>query len=213
MKIRSLLIAGALFGAGSLYAASAICPTTSSNSTGADPTGCGVLITFASGGATVSVTGTGPYDGSDDTTVGIINNGLAPLSSVTLSASNGAFGFEADGIQAPQFSPSSNGVAIGTGGATTYEGPDSTFDLSGVDGGTCSGTPVSCSSGDGTLVVNFATPIAANGGTDYFSLEGDPSVGTGITVGSGAPEPGTFGALAAGLLGLAGFVRYRTAKK
>lgn len=209
MKLKALLIVVALFGAGSLYAASAICPTTSNNDTGADPTGCGVLITFGSSGATVVVTGTGPYDGSEDTTVGVINNSMAALSSVTLTATNGAFGFEDDGIQTYT---ATNGVAIGTGGATGYEGPDSTYNLSGVDGGTCTGSPVNCSPGDGTLVVNFATAIAV-GGSDYFSLEGDPSVGTGITVGSGAPEPGTFGALAAGLLGLAGFVRYRTAKK
>lgn len=209
MKFKAIFFAGALFGAGSLYAA-AICPLTSSNNVGADPTGCGVLITMTSATAgTVTITGTGPYDGSDDTTVGVINNSTGPISSLSLTATNGAFGFEGDGIQT---FTATNGVKIGTGGATTYEGPDSTFNLAGVDGGACSGTPVSCSPGNGTLVVDFATAIGV-GGSDYFSLEGAPSVGSGIGVGGGAvPEPSTFGALAAGLLGLAGLVRYRRTK-
>ncbi len=200
--MKCLLLAGALLSAGSLYAASAICPTTSSNSTGADATGCGVLITFgASGAPTISITGTGPYDGSEDTTVGVINNSKSVVSTLSLTSASGtdAFGWDGDGIE--QGFTSVNGVTIGTGGATGYEGPTSTFNQAGIN-----------SAGDGTLIVNFAPGIAV-GGSSYFSLEGTPSIGGGITVGGSAPEPGTFGALAAGLLGLAGLVRYRTAKK
>ena len=213
MKIKGLILAGALLGAGSLYAVSMpICPTTTNNSSGADSTGCSILISLTSPTAgTVTTTATGPYDGSEDVTVGVTNNSSGPISSLTLVANNGAFGFEQDGIET---FTAANGVTIGTGGATGYEGPTSSFDLAGVDGGGCSGSApnVSCPSGNGTLVVNFSTAIAA-GGNAYFSLEGSPSVGSGITVGGSAtPEPGTLGALGAGLLGLLGMVRYRRAK-
>src|SRR5579884_3083129 len=130
-----------------VLSAAAICPTTSNNNTGADPTGCGVLITYpANGNPVVAITGTGAYDGSDDTTVGIINNTTSAITSISLNATDAsdAFGFEGDGIQT-YASDIQNGVPVGSGGATGYEGPNSTFNLSGVD-----------SSGGGTLVVNFS---------------------------------------------------------
>ena len=63
--------------------------------------------------------------------------------------------------------------------------------------------------GGGTLIVNFAPSIAV-GGRTYFSLEGDQAAG-GVSV-SGVPEPGTFAALGAGLLGVAGLLRYPRSK-
>jgi hypothetical protein len=173
-KITKLFLAGGLLTASSLFGA-AICPTTSST-TGTDASGCSLLITFGSAGTTITTTDIGPYDGIEDVTVGVINNTSNPLSSITLNSSSGtdAFGFESDGIQT---FTSINGVAIGTGGGTTYEGPNSTFDMSGVVGG------------DGTLVIRFAPAIGA-GGSDYFSLEGTPAIGGGITVGGGGGNPG-----------------------
>jgi PEP-CTERM motif len=200
MKLRSLFLASVVFNAGSLYAAvvSPICPTTSTNAAGADPTGCGVLITIGTSGATITVTGTGPFDNpsAEDTTVGVINNSGKLLSSVTLTATDasGAFGFDGDGIQ---IFTSANGVPIGSGGATGYEGPTSAFNLAGVD-----------ASGGGTLIVNFSPGIAA-GGSSYFSLEGDPATAAGGISVSGVPEPSTFGALGAGLFGIVGWIRYR----
>lgn len=44
---------------------------------GADTT-CGWAITITDKGATVTQTGQGPYDGSDDTLVGVINNSSLP---------------------------------------------------------------------------------------------------------------------------------------
>ncbi len=49
-------------------AASAECP-----GFGAD-TSCGSIITITQTGATVTQTGMGPYDGSDDTLIGVVNN-------------------------------------------------------------------------------------------------------------------------------------------
>ena len=158
-QLTKLLLAGGLLTASSLFGA-AICPTTSST-TGTDASGCSLLITFASAGTTITTTDIGPYDGVEDVTVGVINNTSNTISTLTLNSSSGtdAFGFENDGIQT---FTATNGIAIGKGGATTYEGPNSTFDMSGVVGG------------DGTLVINFAPGIAA-GGSDYFSLEGTPA--------------------------------------
>jgi hypothetical protein len=187
MTFTKYSLIGALLCAGSLVAAP-ICPTTSSNNTGSDPTGCSVLISLTGPtSGTISTTGTGPYDGSEDVTVGVTNNSKAAIASFSLSSSSSdAFGFDGDGIQT--FS-AVNGVAIGSGGATGYEGPDNTFNTSGVVGG------------NGTLIVNFNTPLAP-GATDYFSLEGTPSIGGGIVIGGAAPEPGSIALLGSGLFGL-----------
>ena len=150
MNFRCLILTGALVWAGSAFAAP-ICPTTSSNATGADTTGCGVLITDSASGATLSLTGTGPYDGSEDMTVGLINNTGKSISSFTLTSTGAdAFGFDQDGIQAYT---SLNGVTIPSGGVSGYEGPNMTFDTTGVVGG------------DGTLVINFTTALADGANT------------------------------------------------
>jgi hypothetical protein len=193
MGFQKYALFGALLCAGSMMAAP-ICPLTSGNTTGADATGCSVLITLTSPSAgTITTTGTGPYDASEDVTVGVLNNSNAPISSLSLSsASSDAFGFDGDGIQT---FTATNGVTIGTGGATGYEGPTNTFNTAGVVGG------------NGTLIVNFGSPIAV-GASDYFSLEGTPAIGGGIIIGS-APEPGSIALLGAGLVGLGGLALRR----
>jgi hypothetical protein len=194
MKINRHWLIGLLFCAGTTFAAP-ICPTTANDSTGADATGCGVLINYTGTGGTVTLTGTGPYDGSEDETVGLMNNSGKALTSLTLSSTSGAFGFDGDGIQSYS---SNNGVAIPTGGATGYEGPNMTFNLAGVD-----------PSGNGTMIINFTTALA-NGGTSYFSLEGPPSLG--FSVGANSPEPASMAMLASGILAL-GVVGLRRRRK
>ena len=56
-----------------------------------------------------------------------------------------------------------------------------------------------------SLVVNFITPIAANGGTDYFSLEEPVSI---HNITPGVPEASTWVMMIAGFAGI-GFIAYR----
>src|ERR1019366_887666 len=68
-------------------------------------TGCGVLITVtsvnSSGDATafhLTILGNGnPYDGSEDTLVGIQNNSSGVLNDIALTGTSGLFGFDGDG--------------------------------------------------------------------------------------------------------------------
>jgi hypothetical protein len=134
-------------------------------------TGCGALITvFAvgeSGNATaftVTTLGNGnPYDGTEDSLIGVQNSSGAALNSIHLSASDttfgGIFNFDFDG-------PCAFNEAD-CHGTTGYEGPDNTF---AIDPGTPCGAESTCRT-SGT--VNFTTPIP-NLGSTWFALEGGP---------------------------------------
>ena len=65
---------------------------------GADQS-CGVLIYVTSSGVKVlSDPSQGPYDGGDDTLVGVLNASDKALPSLALSSSTDIFGFDGDGI-------------------------------------------------------------------------------------------------------------------
>ena len=71
-----------------------------------DP-GCQFLITVGGSGVTVSEDneGLGPYDGEDDTLVGIQNNSTKAISSFPLSSAKNIYGFDGDGLCDPPAAP------------------------------------------------------------------------------------------------------------
>jgi hypothetical protein len=151
----------------------------------------GVVITYSGGtGLSFASSGQGPYDGADDTWVGVHNASGGVLNSITLSGPN-IFGFDGDGIQ-------DYGSPPVPGDTTGYAGPGTSF--------------VVVDANDGT--VDFTGGLAA-GGYAYFSLEesvgsGNGAGGTGITGGgaSGVPDAGSTMALLGGaLVGLGGLRR------
>ena len=117
-------------------------------------TGCAVLITLNANGTATFQTDSnqGPFDGSDDTLVGVVNNTGVPIPSINLTSTNDIFNFDGDGICTFDFTGDSycNNTAI------VYDGPTSTFS--------------NISSDFTTGSVNFG-PALASGSSTYFSLE------------------------------------------
>lgn len=182
--------------------AQAICPGAAGTNNfvhAPDPTntGCNVLITIAANGtASVSIPDSSPYDGSEDTLIGVKNNSASTVASLSLTGSD-IFGFDGDGICTFTFVGSSYCTTAQKAGTDPqdYQGPTSTFTVTNANTGS----------------VNFSPAIAANGGTSYFSLEGVPTVSLAVTVtpGSGStsatPLPGSLVLLGLGLACLVGW--------
>jgi RHS repeat-associated protein len=116
-------------------------------------TSCGLLIDVTNVGLTVlQDPSQGPYDGGDDTLVGVINQSNKTLGHLFLASDDDIFGFDGDGICAPEFDVSP-GCPFGP---TGYEGPGTSF--------------AEISPDDTSGVVSFTNGVAP-GGTAYFSLE------------------------------------------
>ncbi len=189
--MKRLLIAGAAMAAlASAGAAHAAFPNIGSNTNGP-----ALIITIAANGTASISNGlsTGPYDNSDDTYIGVVNNQTSATVSTLHLTSSGAdiFGFDGDGIDTGLYLNIPNNAMDSSG----YGGPNAYFTVNSLTDG----------------LVNFITPIAANGGTDYFSLEEPLDTATftggggGIT--NGTPEPGTWAMMLIGIAGLGGMLR------
>ena len=158
-----------------------------------------VITINADGSVTTTITNPNPYDGAEDTLVGIVNNSSSAITSLHLSSSTlDLFGFDGDGACNGSYVASGPcGGLFGSADPADYAGPNVTF--SNIAADTMSGN------------VNFSGGIAAHGGTAWFSLEEPPSLSFVVTPGPIAttPEPATFVLLGTGLLFATGFRRLR----
>jgi len=183
--MKMLFLVVALVMAAGLSSAATICPTTTHTNTD-----CGFIITIASNGnITGALVGSAnPYDGCDDSLVGVVNNETTTFTGSIALTGSGIFGFDGDGICT--FVSASYCATAATG----YEGPINTFTVTDANNGT----------------VNI-TGLAGGGGTTFFSLEDPPDALNITNVGNGTPEPATLGLIGAGLAGLYFIRRRRTA--
>lgn len=143
-------------------------PFTECPAVGAD-TSCGILIDVTDTGTTVySDPSQGPYDGSDDTLVGVLNSSSSTIGQLTLSSNTVIFGFDGDGL-------CEYNVLGCPFGPTSYEGPGTSFSniSSAFTGG----------------VVSFSGGVPP-GGTAYFSLEAPLNATSVVTGGPSAAEQG-----------------------
>jgi hypothetical protein len=134
-------------------------PVASCPAVGQD-SGCGYVVTVGANGlATVThEAGVGPYDGSEDVLVGVVNDSDALVTSVELSGTSDTFGFDGDGICTYSFTGDGYCGSLPDSDPYDYEGPNNTFTAYTADAGT----------------VSFDNALAPGAGT-YFSLEEAPT--------------------------------------
>jgi lysophospholipase L1-like esterase len=124
---------------------------------------CGVVI-VVNADRSVSVyndSSVGPFDGTEDTLIGIHNESSQPVTAITAFGPSGLFGFDGDGLCAASIAPK---PALCPFGSTTYEGPGTSF------------VTDPSNSGDGEI--DFAGSGLAPGEARYFSLEGAVTAAT-----------------------------------
>jgi len=167
--VGALIATTAAFGASApaSYATATSPPFTECPAIGAAPT-CGLLIHITTSGTTITADpARGPYDGGDDSLLGVKNDSAASVSSIALSSTTlPVFGFEGDGLCTFPFAGNAGCPFDPTG----YGGP-------GVSFGNISASQMSG-------LVKFS-PAIPPGGTAYFSLEDAVTPAT-ITVGPSA---------------------------
>ena len=170
LAVAGLTTLALLVGAGRASAATPVPPFSQCPPVGLD-TSCAVLIVYNPDGSRVTLTDPTqpPFDGIEDTLVGVQNNSSSSVSSTPLSGPN-IFAFDGDGL--------CSGVAPGNPppggcpyGPTRYEGRSTNTAVA----STAPGQGDSFSFSDfNTGSVNFS-PAIPSGGSAYFSLEGPAS--------------------------------------
>ncbi|MGH9071945.1 MAG: DUF6531 domain-containing protein, partial [Acidimicrobiales bacterium] len=138
--------------------------------------GCQILVVVTDQGTQIlDDPNQGPYDGSDDALIGVLNDSSAATGHLVLSSDNPIFAFDGDGLCTYPQAPS--GCPLGP---TGYEGPGVSY--SNINAAETGGT------------VNFASGIAS-GNSAYFSLEEALTASTVVAGGPRAPEQGGAGNL------------------
>src|SRR5690348_10606399 len=119
-----MLVSMALIVPGKAHASTPTPPFTQCPAIGLD-TSCAILIVFnADGTINILSDGTqGPFDGNDDTLIGVQNNSGISIPNMTISGNN-IFGFDGDGLCASSISPRPASCPFGS---TGYEGPNTSF--------------------------------------------------------------------------------------
>ena len=142
-------------------------------------TGCAVLIVFNPDGSRVTVTDPSqpPFDGTEDTLIGVQNNSGGDVGSLTVTGTPAPLvpnigDFDGDGLCQPYVN-SPAGCPYGT---TRYEGRVSTTVTARTDSNSFPAEVFTVSADKNTVTVDFTSRDfpkgIPNGGSAYFSLEG-----------------------------------------
>jgi hypothetical protein len=131
-----------------------------------------------------------------------VNNTSNAVGAITLTSTDDIFGFDGDGIGGGSYVGQSGTVQSGTpngSDSSGYGGPDGFFSNITL------GSPE-------VGVLNFITPLAANGGTTFFSLEEELTAASFTTQIGTTPVPAAL-PLFAGGLGVLGLFSRRKKRK
>ena len=140
-----------------------------------EDTGCGILITLGTSGATVTAATSPtepPFDGIEDTLVGIVNDTGFTIPSVDLSSDLDIFGFDGDGICSGNY-----GHWTGSTGCNFPANPPSGYSNTGYEGPGTFFTNISGDQKSGTLNLTggggsgLSSTGLETGSSTYFSLE------------------------------------------
>lgn len=211
----SLLILGTPASAAPLLY-TGVCPSTTGNTAGSggggagNATDCNLLIVFGPNGSITTYQGPQTnYESIDDALIGVVNQSGSTLTSFSLSANPGTFGFDGDGI---------DGYVNGTTGIpiNSLDAGSGGFDF-GYGGPLIYFTNINADNSGGTVDIGFGGLASLNSNvncapfspgsdqsstgapcnTTYFSLEEPATLSAqGVTV---TPEPATLTLLGTGL--------------